>query len=108
MPAQKPPYPLLLEASKQQVVFERHDVEGTLVALRSPSYAKDVNMAGWHMHFLSRDRTFGGHVLDIRLDSGNARIAQLHAFEMVLPRQGRFTEADLMRMTQSDLHKIEK
>lgn len=108
VPKQTPPYPLLLEASKQQSVFERHDVEGTLVALRCPAYAKDINMAGWHMHFLAGDRHFGGHVLDLRLDQATARVAALHQIDMVLPNRGRFVEVDLTQVTEQDVHKVEK
>lgn len=108
VPAQKPPYPLLLEASKQQSIFERHDVDGTLVVLRCPKFAKDINMAGWHMHFLASDRKFGGHVLDLQLDRATARITHLRQLEMVLPKQGRFVEADLTRSTAEQIQKVEQ
>ncbi len=78
-----------------QAAFERRDVEGTLVALWAPDYAQGINMAGWHMHFLSADRGCGGHVLEVSLERGQAAIASLRRFEMVLPTGGRFAGADL-------------
>ena len=108
VPAQTQPYKPLAEAARQQAVFERHDVEGTLVALRCPECAQGINLAGWHMHFLSKDRTFGGHILDVRSEQGLARIAPLREFEMVLPSKGRFVEADLARSTAEDIKKVEQ
>ncbi len=108
VPRQQPPYKPLLEVAKQQSVFEARDIDGTLIALRCPDYAKGINMPGWHMHFLSRDRRLGGHVLDLQLAHGQARLAHLRQFTMVLPSQGRFIEADLTRTTTQDLKKVEQ
>jgi acetolactate decarboxylase len=108
IPAQKQPYPPLADAARQQSVFELKDVEGTLIALRCPPYAEGVNMAGWHMHFISRDRRQGGHVLDLHLAQGRARIARLGTFVMTLPERGRFVEADLTRSTADQIKKVEQ
>lgn len=108
VPAQQEPYPPLLEASQGQRVFERQEVVGTLVALRTPEYAQGVNMAGWHMHFLAADRAFGGHVLGLRLESGRVRIMPLRRFEMLLPAGGRFVEADLAGTRAEDIRQVEQ
>jgi acetolactate decarboxylase len=108
VPAQKQPYRLLLEACKEQSVFERRYVEGTLVALRTPEYAQGINMAGWHMHFLAKDRGFGGHVLELRLERGRAAVMPLRQFEMLLPSAGRFVEADLAGIRAEDIRKVEQ
>ncbi len=92
---QKPPYPTLVEASKSQTVFERENVQGTLVAVRCPAFAAGINMPGWHMHFLSKDHKIGGHVLALQLKGGRARLACLRQFDLVLPSKGRFVTADL-------------
>src|SRR5580704_3848590 len=54
----------LLDAAKTELEFVFHNVEGTLVCLWSPSYASSFSVPGYHFHFISKDRTKGGHVLD--------------------------------------------
>lgn len=108
VPGQTPPYRPLVEVTRTQSVFEFHEIEGTLIALRCPEYAKGINMGGWHMHFLSRDLRQGGHVLEVQLREATAGIAHLHRFEMVLPEHGRFVEADLTRITAEEIHQVEQ
>ena len=68
------PYPTLAEAVKSQSVFEFNNIEGTMVGFRCPQYIGEVNVAGYHMHFISGDRKCGGHVLDCRLADNLAHV----------------------------------
>ncbi|MDR3190815.1 MAG: acetolactate decarboxylase [Lactobacillaceae bacterium] len=63
-PGSKPPYPTLAEIAANQPEFEREQVVGTLVGFFSPALYEGVTAAGWHLHFLSDDHEFGGHLLD--------------------------------------------
>ena len=71
---QKKPFRVLTEAIKGQKVFELKDIEGTLVGFRFPSYMEGVNVSGYHFHFLSKDRTTGGHVLDFQVEKPRIEI----------------------------------
>jgi acetolactate decarboxylase len=53
----------LVQAASVQPEFEFHDVAGTLVGFWSPEYVKTLNVPGYHLHFISTDRTHGGHLL---------------------------------------------
>lgn len=66
VPAQKPPYRPLTEVVAEQNVFELHDVAGTMVGFRFPAYVEGIEVAGYHLHFVSEDRSRGGHVLGSR------------------------------------------
>ncbi|HET9184774.1 MAG TPA: acetolactate decarboxylase, partial [Solirubrobacterales bacterium] len=46
--------------------FYRADVEGTMLGFRFPTYVEGIEVAGYHLHFISADRGRGGHVLDSR------------------------------------------
>ena len=70
VPAQKKPYPPLDEAVKGQQVSELKDVRGTLVGFRFPPAAGGMNVPGYHFHFLTADRSRGGHVLAFTLREG--------------------------------------
>ena len=58
----------LTEVGKRQTVKEYHDVHGTIVGFRSPQWSNGVSVVGIHVHFLNRDRSFGGHVLAVSAD----------------------------------------
>src|SRR5262249_43965491 len=63
VPRQRPPYPPLAEAVKQQRTFSFRDVDGTIVGFRMPDYMRGLNVPGYHFHFLTADRNAGGHIL---------------------------------------------
>jgi acetolactate decarboxylase len=50
----------LVQAAAVQPEFEFHDIKGTLVGFWTPEYAKTFNVSGYHLHFVSDDRTRGG------------------------------------------------
>ena len=66
VPRQSPPYRPLTEVVAEQHVFELADVAGTMLGFRFPAYAEGIEVGGYHLHFISEDRTRGGHVLDSR------------------------------------------
>ncbi len=66
VPAQQPPYRPLTEVVAEQSVFELRGVAGTMLGFRFPAYVEGIEVAGYHLHFISADRRRGGHVLDSR------------------------------------------
>jgi acetolactate decarboxylase len=64
MPIQSKPYKPMAELMKTQPTFEFDNVEGTMVGFWSPASMKGVSLAGWHLHFLTKDGKGGGHVLE--------------------------------------------
>lgn len=87
-PKQKPPYrPLAAVIKDEQVVHTLNGVQGTLIAFRFPAAASSVNVAGWHFHFLTADRTRGGHVLDLTTDVGRALLEEISDLRISFPAQ---------------------
>lgn len=105
---QKKPYPRLVDALKKQPEFELKNVRGTLVGFRFPAYMGSLNVPGYHLHFITEDRAAGGHVLELQTDTVSVRIAPVHEFHMVLPRNKSFYDSDLTKEKKSDLDKVEK
>jgi acetolactate decarboxylase len=70
---QEPPYRPLGEVVKSQSVWTHKEVSGTLVGFRSPAWVGGLNVPGYHWHFVSDDRTVGGHVLDCRIREGRVK-----------------------------------
>ncbi|MCF7848769.1 MAG: acetolactate decarboxylase [Kiritimatiellales bacterium] len=109
IPAQQKPYPPLTEAAKVQPVFEYTDLTGTIVGFRCPAYVKGINVQGYHLHFISDDRTKGGHILDFQCLEGTLEIDVCNRFFMILPEgSGQFEQLDLSKDRSAELHKVEK
>jgi acetolactate decarboxylase len=74
VPRQHKPYPRLVEVVKSQPIFELANIQGVLIGYRLPDTAAGLNVPGYHLHFLSQDRTAGGHVQDVMVQSAVADI----------------------------------
>jgi len=66
VPKQSKPYRPLAEVLGEQSVFDFEAIDGTLLGFRFPDLGLGVGVAGYHLHFISDDRSRGGHVLDCR------------------------------------------
>jgi len=102
VPRQEKPYPLLTEVTKNQPVFTYQNVEGTLIGFWCPEYVGGINVAGFHLHFLSGDRTQGGHVLDVSLANGKAMLDATRSFEMHL------VDAQGKAASEEEINQVEK
>lgn len=108
VPAQKKPYPPLLEVVKNQPVFEFRNVKGTIVGFRFPEYMKGLNVAGYHLHFITEDRRAGGHLLECRIHDASVEIASLPKLSLELPEQKDFYRVYLSGERQKEVERVEK
>lgn len=108
VPPQKRPYPPLKEVAATQPVFDLEEVDGTVVGFRCPAFVAGVNVPGYHLHFISRNRAQGGHLLALELASGTAQVDVLDRWALQLPRTKDFAEVDLARDRRQDLTGVEK
>ena len=108
VPAQQKPYPKLAEVVKNQPVFEAKDTLGSLVGFKCPEYIFPVNVPGYHMHFISDKRNFGGHLLQCRAIDPVIKIDYIRQIELILPPGGDFDGTDLQISDKNSLDKAEK
>lgn len=87
------PFPPLTEATAHQSENVFRNVEGTLAGFRTPSFAQGIGVAGFHLHFLRKDKQGGGHALDYRLRTGRVQSCTLYDFHVELPNTGDFLNA---------------
>jgi acetolactate decarboxylase len=97
----------LVQASAVQPEFEFHDVSGTLVGFWTPEYARTLNVPGYHLHFVSADRTKGGHLLQCRGSDLRLQIQREGDYRLALPETEDFLKADLRRDPAADLTRAE-
>jgi len=97
----------LVQAAAVQPEFEFHDISGTLVGFWTPEYAKTLNVPGYHLHFVSDDRTRGGHLLQCRGANLRLQIQREGDYHIALPETEAFLKADLRRDPAADLAQAE-
>jgi acetolactate decarboxylase len=97
----------LVQAAAVQPEFEFHNISGTLVGFWTPEYAKSLNVPGYHLHFVSADRTQGGHVLQCRGKNLRLQIQREGDYHIVLPETDDFLKANLRRDPTAALAKAE-
>jgi acetolactate decarboxylase len=93
----------LAKAARIQPEFDFRDLNGTLVGIWAPRFSSALNVAGYHFHFLSDDRTKGGHLLECSGDKLRVRVETLNDFHLSLPESQEFLKADLTRDPSKDL-----
>lgn len=108
VPKQHPPYRLLAEVVADQNVFELGPVEGTLVGFRFPAWTEGVEIGGYHFHFADGDRRRGGHVLDLRIESGLGRVQHADDLHIELPPGLELASPDLAASTHEAISLVER
>jgi acetolactate decarboxylase len=97
----------LIEAAAVQPEFHYKDISGTIVGFWSPGYATAFNVPGYHFHFISDDRTKGGHLLDFQGGPLKAQVDSVRGYYVALPDSGDFLQAELPKDPTADLSKAE-
>lgn len=108
VPSQKPPYKPLVEVTREQPTFSFTSIKGTLVGFRCPQYVNGINVPGYHLHLLTKDRNAGGHLLSLIADSVTIEIDQSDSYRIMLPHDKEFASADLTGNKEEELKKAEK
>jgi acetolactate decarboxylase len=98
----------LVEATSHQAEFAFTDVVGTIVGFWTPSYARSINIAGWHLHFMTGDRSGGGHLLDCQGVGLRVQMQDLADVRIAMPETAAFLQADLSQDPSRDLDVAER
>ena len=96
----------ILEKTQKDFVFE--NIRGTLVCVYFPDFMDGINAPGWHVHFLSEDRTHGGHVFDMVMEQGNVRMDKINRIEIQLPNTPAFDTYSLKEASQDEIRHVEQ
>ncbi len=109
VPRQHPPYRPLTEVVAEQHVFELSDVDGTMLGFRFPDYVEGIEVSGYHLHFISADRSRGGHVLGSQTSSTvRARIDASSELRVELPPGVELADPDLASETHAAVELVER
>ena len=106
-PQNEPYKPLVTVLQQGQTFFNYKNIDGTVVGLYCPPYMNSLNAVGWHMHFISKDKTKGGHVLGLKIANAVLSLCDIDSFELKLPANQLFSSLDLTVDQSKDIKKIE-
>lgn len=84
-PKSEAPYPSLATVAENQPTFTAENITGTIIGYYSPELYQGAVAAGWHLHFLSDDHTFGGHLLALTGDNLTGTLEEFADFQLHLP-----------------------
>lgn len=82
---QEEPYPRLVEVAKDQAEFRQETVEGTLVGFYTPKAYGTIAVPGFHLHFLSNNKDYGGHVLEFEINQAEVEWDTIETLEQHFP-----------------------
>ena len=95
----------VLSQTQEAFIFE--NIRGSLVGVYFPDYMDGINMPGWHLHFLSEDRSKGGHVFDVSLREGEAKVDKITNIYINLPKEAAFDTYSLKQDLQEEIKSVE-
>ena len=95
-----------LSITQKAFIFE--NIKGSLVCVYYPDYMDGINAAGWHLHFLSEDKKFGGHVFDVNMKQGNAAFCRITSVEVRIPDTPAFDTYALKGASQEEIKTVEQ
>lgn len=104
---QELPYRAMADTVKDQPTFEYKNVEGYIIGFRCPSYVDGLNVPGYHFHFVSKDKTFGGHISQLSIKNADVTVQSCSCFRMELPENEEFYKLDVKDMSD-DIKRVEK
>lgn len=79
------PYPKLVEVAEQQAMFEKDHCHGAVVGYFSPELFNGSAVGGNHLHFVAKDKSIAGHLLDFELVQGSITIQPFSTLETHFP-----------------------
>lgn len=92
--------PLAEWLKTHQKSFTFNNISGTLVIFKYPQYMNGIGVGGYHAHFISNDKKFGGHVFDFSIIKGKVSLETIYEMNLILPETAKFQKADLSNNTK--------
>ena len=93
---------------KTQKSFCFEQIRGTMVCIYYPDYMDGINAPGWHLHFISEDRKWGGHVFNLQMRRGEVFLDKISRIEIQLPSEPAFDTYSLKEASQQDIKEVEQ
>ncbi|MEL7162315.1 MAG: acetolactate decarboxylase, partial [Bacteroidota bacterium] len=98
---QTPPYTEGLDVLiPNRPVFERENVAATMVGFFCPKFIGQINVAGYHLHLISDDKSFGGHVMEFEASDLEVEFDEMARYQFELPDTEAYREVGFAKSFQ--------
>jgi acetolactate decarboxylase len=102
VPKQEKPYTEGLDVLiPNRPVFDKENITGTMVGFYCPDFIGKINVAGFHLHFVSDDKKSAGHVMEFKnasdLTGGFRKISK---YQFDLPETPEYESVNLEKSFQ--------
>lgn len=108
VPRQVKPYPPADQVAPHQPTFDLNAVRGTMVGFFCPAFARGLNVPGYHLHFITQDRSAGGHVLRLVVEKATVEVSEITDWSVRLPDDAAFKHAKLDVDRQKQTRQVER
>jgi len=97
----------LVQITRNQPEFHYTNVRGSIAGFYVPDFLGGVNVPGFHLHFLSEDRSMGGHLLDCSISDAQLVFHYPQRLEMDFPVTLDYLTLDFSRDARQDIAEAE-
>ncbi len=101
-------YRPMVEVAREQPTFEYREINGALGGFYTPQFMATLNVPGYHLHFLTSDRSRGGHLLECRFKQVTIGLQHIPKLEVGLPLTIDYLTAELDTDIRKDLDEAER
>ncbi len=81
-------------------IFERENFSGTMVGFFCPEFIGNINVAAYHLHFISDDEQFAGHVMEFEAENLEVEIDYIYEYQFVLPDSKEYLDGNFEKEFQ--------
>lgn len=97
-----------LKQEKNQYQYSLNSSKGTLVGFWFPQFMNNINVPGYHFHFLDMDKKRGGHLFNCISHASRIEISTAYNFHLELFQTTKFLQANLIASKIKEIKKLEK
>ncbi len=101
------PSPDITALMDQQHFFEMRKIKGAFIGFKLPSFVDGWSIPGFHFHFISDEKSSGGHVTGFAWNNVLIEIEELHQIQVALPQTYEFRQFNFKKNRTEDLKRLE-
>ncbi|MCH9756910.1 MAG: acetolactate decarboxylase [Gammaproteobacteria bacterium] len=103
VPKQQKPYVSIETVIEQSLQIDTGTITADLVGFYAPDFMFPIKGKGLHLHCITSDKEYGGHVLDLDLINAEVCFEKITDFQIELPKQDEYKNM-AMAAFQDDEH----
>lgn len=93
----------LAELMKTRPLFRKENISGTMIGFYTPPYGSSIDLSPFHFHFISNDRTYGGHLISAEFSPIKVKVSldEKSGYEIELPNKSESFDKKWLQYSKS-------